>query len=128
MEGIFEFFRWPMRLRLLLDSSAARGIMQRQGCGRVRHTETRLLWAQQLLMEKVFTLGAVGTDENKADIGTKVHDNRRFELLRVMANRLSPAEATVRPMSASITAEAVEEKIEAIFAVLNSMRARSSSI
>ena len=32
-----------------LDSSAARGILQRQGVGRVRHMSCRILWLQELL-------------------------------------------------------------------------------
>ena len=34
------------KLRLRIDSTAARGIFQRQGCGPLKHIETRLLWLQ----------------------------------------------------------------------------------
>ena len=34
-------------LRVLVDNSAARSMMLRQGVGRVRHIHARLLWIQQ---------------------------------------------------------------------------------
>ena len=37
----------PMRLRLLTDSSAARGIVQRAGCGKVKHLDVKSLWLQE---------------------------------------------------------------------------------
>ena len=36
----------PMGLRLLTDSSAARGIVQRAGCGKVKHLDVKSLWLQ----------------------------------------------------------------------------------
>ena len=35
-----------MKLRLLTDSSAARGIVQRQGAGKVKHLDVKSLWIQ----------------------------------------------------------------------------------
>ena len=37
----------PMRLRVLTDSSAARGIVQRAGCGKVKHLDVKTLWLQE---------------------------------------------------------------------------------
>ena len=54
-----------------MDSSAARGIFQRQGVGRVRHLEAKCLWAQDALKQKKFEIKAVNTHENVADMGTK---------------------------------------------------------
>ena len=36
-----------MKLRLLTDSSAARGIVQRQGAGKVKHLDVKSLWIQE---------------------------------------------------------------------------------
>ena len=35
--------------QILTDSSAANGIVHRQGCGKVKHLECRQLWVQGLL-------------------------------------------------------------------------------
>ena len=68
---IFEFFGYPVAMRVWMDSSAARGIFQRQGVGRVRHLEAKCLWAQDALKQKKFEIKAVSTHENVADMGTK---------------------------------------------------------
>jgi len=93
MQNVFNFFRFPVTLRVLMDSSAARGIFQRQGVGRVRHLEVKLLWVQQLLMHKKYSIGAVSTHDNKADVGTKVHDRATFERLRLLCGRMSLSQA-----------------------------------
>ena len=36
-----------LELRLRTDSSAARGIIQRQGCGKVKHLDVKCLWLQE---------------------------------------------------------------------------------
>ncbi len=36
----------------LMDSAAARGILARQGVGRIRHLSSRILWLQQLVKTK----------------------------------------------------------------------------
>ena len=37
----------PLPLQLRTDSSAARGIIQRQGCGKVKHLDVKSLWIQE---------------------------------------------------------------------------------
>ena len=54
------------------DSDAARGMIHRVGCGRVRHLQTRYLWHQQALREGHFFVVRCGTKENPSDLGTKV--------------------------------------------------------
>ena len=41
-QRLLEFLGIPMKLRLRIDSTAARGSIQRQGCGPLKHIETRL--------------------------------------------------------------------------------------
>ena len=53
------------------DSSAAKGILQRQGVGRLRHLSCRVLWMQQLVASGELKLGSVPGNENPADIGAK---------------------------------------------------------
>ena len=41
-----------VELDILTDSSAARGILARQGVGKVRHLEVKTLWVQDLVKKK----------------------------------------------------------------------------
>ena len=53
------------------DSSGARGILQRQGVGRLRHLSCRILWLQGLIATGVIRLCSVSGHTNPADLGTK---------------------------------------------------------
>ena len=71
-----------------LDSSAARGILQRQGVGRVRHMSCRILWLQELLKipGKKHTVSPISGNLNIADIGTKRLPKHRLEQLMAFCN------------------------------------------
>ena len=68
------------------DSSAARGMTQRQGqgIGRVRHLDASLLWIQQKEKEKVITVSAIPAGLNSADIGAKNLARKRLSGLLYM--------------------------------------------
>jgi hypothetical protein len=68
-----------IKLRLHTDSSAAKGIMSRRGCGKVRHLETKVLWIQKAVTDKVFQLCKVEGLVNPADIGTKHNDSATMQ-------------------------------------------------
>ena len=53
------------------DASAAIGISNRIGSGKIRHIEVTQLWLQDKVSQKSITLEKVGTDENLADALTK---------------------------------------------------------
>ena len=53
------------------DSSAAIGICQRAGLGKVRHLAVAQLWVQERLRSKDFALTKVLGTENPADVLTK---------------------------------------------------------
>ena len=53
------------------DSSGAKGILQRQGVGRLRHLSCRVLWLQNLIANGTNILRSVSGHTNPADIGTK---------------------------------------------------------
>ena len=73
---------FPVDMEVYLDSSAARGLFQRQGVGRIRHLEVKSLWVQEALQRKLFSLHAVNTQDNLADFGTKGLAVKRFSELR----------------------------------------------
>ena len=68
-------------MNLYLVSSAARGIITRQGVGRVKHLQIRTLFLQELHKQGTLSVHPVGTKENTADIGTKPLSGKRIKLL-----------------------------------------------
>ena len=79
---ICEGLGMPVSLEILSDSSAARGMCQRQGTGsKVRHMAMKDLWVQEFFRKNEAELKKVLTDDNWADIGTKYLDRARLEKL-----------------------------------------------
>ena len=67
------------------DSSAAKGISQRVGSGRVRHLRIQDLWIQERVREKDVEVRKLSTETNRGDIGTKYLEPTRItSLLRLM--------------------------------------------
>ena len=71
---------------VLVDNSAARAILQRSGVGRVRHLDAKLLWAQQKVKDGQLIINAVDTKWNVSDLGTKVLNVARTNLLLSLLN------------------------------------------
>ena len=67
LQLLLEFLGISVKLRLKIDSTAARGIIQRQGCGPLKHTETRQLWLQAKHEERKLTVIKETTQTNTAD-------------------------------------------------------------
>ena len=53
--------------KIFTDSSAARGIVQRQGAGRVKHLECRQLWVQEVMSRKDVVCLKIPREQNPAD-------------------------------------------------------------
>ena len=62
---------WAVRIRLCVDSSAAKAMASRSGVGRVRHMEVRFLWLQDVVMRKRLELKKICGKKNPADVLTK---------------------------------------------------------
>ena len=64
---------WGVKLELtvLSDSSAARGFSSRQGLGKMRHVQTRFLWAQERVKSGDLKVEPVRGKSNVADLFTK---------------------------------------------------------
>ncbi len=58
-------------LRVNADSSAAKSIASRRGCGKVRHLETRELWLQEKVARGDLEIRKVRGEENVADALTE---------------------------------------------------------
>ena len=62
---------WSLKARLMVDASAALGVAQRLGVGRIRHLETGALWLQEQELRKVLSMNKVPGSSNCADAMTK---------------------------------------------------------
>ena len=78
-----------VQLKAYTDSSACRGITNRQGTGRVKHLQIRLLWLQAAIREGRLSVHSVGTKENTADLGTKPLSTKRVKYLLNMIGMCS---------------------------------------
>ena len=59
--AILEHFGWKIRRAVLSDSSAARSMAQRVGCGKVKHLSLKQMWIQQAVRDKELSIGKVDT-------------------------------------------------------------------
>ena len=80
-KAILEHFGWEVKHRVLSDSSAARSIAQRVGCGKVKHLSLKQMWLQEAVREKELEIGKVDTLLNLADLGTKALEPSRMDSL-----------------------------------------------
>ena len=71
-----------MRIELLLNSAAARGICRREGVGTIRHLSTKFLWLQHLVKRGIVMVSACTSAENRADLRTKSRPIHRLRQLR----------------------------------------------
>ena len=69
-----------------VDASAAIGICQRKGLGKVRHLDTQSLWIQDALREKRLGINKVPGTENPSDAMTKFLDGTSLTKMLGMMN------------------------------------------
>ena len=91
MEGkvIKHFLEWmgyKVIYQLLLDSSAAKAMVQRDGVGKLKHMDVRALWIQVERRDHNLVTRKIPGAQNLADLGTKAHPVNRFLELRAMMN------------------------------------------
>jgi hypothetical protein len=70
-----------VKVRAGTDTSAARGVLQRAGPGRIRHLQTRFLWVQERVKAKEVEEYAEKGEDTGADIGTKILMGERIRTL-----------------------------------------------
>ncbi len=74
-----------LSVHLYTDSSAAMGMVNRKGLGRVRHVNVGELWIQDAVKRKRLTIGNVAGERNPADIRTTHVDRGK---IREHCNRM----------------------------------------
>ena len=71
MQSIMRDLGWCCKIRLLVDSSAAKSIASRTGLIKLRHLEIKLVWLQECVRRGKVVLSKVRGDINPADVLTK---------------------------------------------------------
>ena len=71
MQSIMRDLGWCCKIRLLVDSSAAKSIASRTGLGKLRHLEIKCLWLQECVRRGKVVLSKVRGDINPADVLAK---------------------------------------------------------
>ena len=74
MQALANDMRWPLKLRVHSDATAAIGISKRRGLGKIRHLNCCDLWVQERIRNGDLELLKVLGTENPADCFTKYLD------------------------------------------------------
>ena len=79
---------WGIELEgeIMVDSAAAIGVMERRGCGKMRHARVGMLWMQELVENEDLRVAKVPGTQNPADLMTK---HLAFTVIEVHMGRLS---------------------------------------
>ena len=87
VNNAIEFLLGASVLRFTyIDSSSAKSLITRQGVGRTRHLEGKLLWVQELSKQGYMQVSGVNTLRNPSDLGTKSLARERILCLLHMLN------------------------------------------
>jgi hypothetical protein len=81
VESILKDFGINVAVEIHSDATAAIGIANRQGLGRIRHVAVADLWVQQRLKAGDFKVFKVNGLDNLSDLMTKALDSVRIEML-----------------------------------------------
>ena len=101
---------------LYTDSSGARGMIQRQGVGRVRHLSCRVLWLQDLVAAGQIKLSSIAGFLNPADIGTKRLPCNR---LRTLMHTLGMYNTTAKELEGTADSSNFFNKKQHVLALLS---------
>jgi len=83
MQSIMRDLGWDCRIRVLVDSSAAKSIASQTGLGKLRHLEIKFVWLQECVRRGKVVLSKVRGDVNPADVLTKP---KSLEDMKVLLN------------------------------------------
>ena len=86
LKAMLQDYQAPLDPWLFVDASAAIGVAQRSGLGKIRHLDTGSLWLQQAVKEKQIGLSKVKGTENPADLMTKFTDSATLDKMCTIMN------------------------------------------
>ena len=85
-------------MELCTDSSAALGVCNRKGLGKVRHLDTNLLWVQDKIKSKSLVITKIYGEKNPADLFTKYLDHTKMmEFVGAIGCGFSEGRAVLAP-------------------------------
>ena len=109
LKSMLRDFGIEAEAHLQVDASAAIGIAQRKGLGKVRHLDCQALWIQDAVRQRRVHLEKVLGTENPADLMTKYLDQASMDkMLAKMGVSMADGRAASAPQTAKHVAH-VEE-------------------
>ena len=98
-QALMKDLGYSVPCRIWTDSSAAMGIVGRQGLGKLRHIDTHSLWVQQAARSGRIEVRKVRGDDNPADLFTKHLPARDKvdQLVRLLGCRFSNGRPDASP-------------------------------
>ena len=79
MTSLLKDFGQVTKAVLHMDASAALGVIQRKGVGKVRHLDVSTLWLQEQQLRRIIALEKVEALKNPADLLTKSLTRERID-------------------------------------------------
>ena len=70
LKNVLKAVNVNLPIEVCTDSSACKGIVQREGCGKVKHLEARQLWVQEYVGNKTVTVTKIPREMNSSDVLT----------------------------------------------------------
>ena len=111
MQAMARDFQKDISPWLYVDATAALGVAQRIGLGKVRHLETQSLWLQQAVRQRRLGLAKVLGTLNPADAMTKALDSHTLErLVGLMGLEMREGRAAIAPHIEKVDVCAVESE------------------
>ena len=108
----------PLPPWMYVDATAAMGVAQRVGLGKLRHLDTQTLWLQQAVRQKRVGLSKVLGTSNPADLMTKYTDAATLErMIGIMGLQRRGGRAKVAPQMTQDEVNSIEYEDEEEFEV-----------
>ena len=76
---------------IMTDSSAARGVVHRAGCGRLKHVSTQSLWIQEKAARGELQFIKIGRNANLSDVLTHNWDAQNGEQMFAAMGMIRPS-------------------------------------
>ena len=114
---LFEWLEMRVLWKVKTDSSAGRAMCLRQGVGRVRHLDLRLLWSQQAVAHLGLRVEKCEGPRNRADLGTKKHTASEHIRLRALAG-IVPFDHITQQAAVNVHAVAKSSNVQELKAAL----------
>lgn len=110
---LLQVFGFSVKMELYGDSSAAQGIANRSGVGRVKHLELKTVRLQQFTMgrrgDESVVDSVIRTSRSGADIGTEAHSEARLrELMNIVGLRRLAADQRVKEGEQDVLAKDIK--------------------